>query len=194
MVTPLRSLHTKMQLKKILSYDVYGDTANSYEYVADLLAGRSDPQTKEPGGIDCGHLTVYTSPLRRATGCINTTTAKKLETLFALREIPFDIKKYCSESAFSLFKATAVRQAFIRAFMANDLLIPHQVLQQELELVLALKARPEEILVISHTFRIRCLEAYEQIGADLFKNPVRIGEFIQPENKIMDFGESVLLL
>lgn len=183
-----------MQLKKILSYNVYGDTTDSYQYVTDLLAGRIDPVTNEPSGIDCGQMTVYSSPLRRATGCINTPTAKNLKTLFALREIPFDLQKYCSQSAFNLFKGTAVRQAFVRSFVANNLLIPHQVLREELELVLALKKDPNEILAISHTFRIRCLMAYEQIGQDLFKNPVRIGEFIQPENKIMDFGESVLIL
>lgn len=184
-----------MQLKKILSYNVYGDSsAPSYHYVTDLLAGLIDPETNEPNGINCGHMTVYSSPLRRAIGCIDTETATSLKTLFALREIPFDLKKYCSQSAFALFKGTAVRQAFVRSFMANDLLIPHQVLREELELVLALKAESEEILVISHTFRICCLMAYEQIGVDLFKNPVRIGEFIQPDQKIMDFGESVLLL
>ena len=184
-----------MQLKKILSYNVYGDSrATGYHYVTDLLAGISDPETNEPNGIDCGQMTVYSSPLRRAVGCINTETAASLKTLFALREIPFDLKKYCSQSAFDLFKGTAVRQAFVRSFIANNLLVPHQVLREELELVLALKNESKEVLAISHTFRICCLMAYEQIGTDLFKNPVRIGEFIQPDQKIMDFGESVLLL
>lgn len=184
-----------MQLKKILSYNVYGDnTDDSYRYVCNLLAQTTDPESAEPGMLDCGGMHTYTSPLRRATSCIDSKTAASFTLLPELWEIPFDLTHYCSESAFTLFKGTAVRQAFIRAFVVDDLLIPHSVLEEEFKTIIELQNKPEDTLIISHTFRLAGLLAYIQIGHDLFTHPESITEFIKPDEKILDFGESILLL
>jgi hypothetical protein len=183
-----------MQFQKILSYDVYGVGAKpSYEHVCTLLAQEINPPSLESGKLNCRKCLVYCSALNRAFSCLDISTTGKVILLPALNEIPFSLAKYVTKKGFEISGSTAVRRAFIEAFVANDLNISHQELQRQLLEIIDLHKREPEALAVSHTFRLKLIQIYTQIGDELFNKPISIRDFIKQEVKILDFGETVII-
>jgi len=181
-----------MQVQKILSYDVYGEsTGNSYQYVCDLLTQDIDPPSREPNNLNCRGYLVYTSSLKRAVGCIDNDTSKDVIIKKALNEIPFSLEKYCTKELFKDEGGFAVRSAFVTAFIEDNLDVTREQLQREIIEVLALGIGEEQIMLLTHTFRMKLIEVYGQIGSELFTNPGCIKNFIKPETKLFEFGEII---
>lgn len=184
-----------MEIRKILSYNIYGDAQGKERYrrVCDLLAQRIDPTTNEPGMLHCSESVTYTSPRLRATSCIDIGSVLSLTELNALNEIPFALEQYCSEADFLQDRSTAVRRAFLRAFVENGLAITHTQLREELISIVNLKRDTPSPLCISHTFRMKLIAIYSEIGDILFTNPESLYTHIDPKNHMYDFGESIYI-
>jgi len=181
-----------MQIKKILAYDVYAETADAdrYRRVCDLLNQKIDPCTLHSDTMECSDKHVLTSPRKRAISCIKKDSAASISVSPELNEIAFPLQKFCSEEYFLKDGSTAVRKAFVQAFTENKLSIPHEQLHTELAIIAALRNQ-EQLLCISHTFRMKLLELYANIGDKLFQNPTIIKEHIDCKKHLYDFGEVV---
>lgn len=183
-----------MQITKILSYNVYGNhTSNRFQHVCDLLSQKSDPQSDELDSLDCKNNIVYTSPLARAVSCIAEKTVREIHTEKALSEIPFALDLFCSEEEFFHGGSTAVRKAFIIAFSQNALLLSHEILQNECDQILSIANTQRTTLCVSHSFRMKVLQAYIQYGTQLFRDPLLIKKYINPKNKMFNFGDSIYI-
>ena len=169
-----------MYIQKILEYDVYANTTGTarYQHVLKLLNQSIDPKTLLPNSINCGQQAVLISPRRRAISCIQTDTTASITVSPELNEIPFSLQEFCSEEDFLKHGSTAVRTAFAEAFIENRLGISHEQLQTELESIIKLSKQAKPPLCISHTFRIKLLAIYANIGDNLFQNPTTIKEHI----------------
>lgn len=184
-----------MYIKKILAYDVYEQTSGTarYEHVIKLLNQSVDPVTLQPNSIDCGQQNVFTSPRKRAISCIKKDSASSISVSLELNEIAFPFHEFCTEENFLKSGSTAVREAFVQAFTEDKLATPHKQLQIELDNVILLSNQPEPPLCISHTFRMKLLEIYANIGESLFENPMIIQEHIDPNEHLYEFGDVIEL-
>lgn len=182
-----------MYIKKILAYDVYAETTGTarYQHVIKLLNQSIDPETLLPNLIDCGQQAVSTSPRKRAVSCINKDSTSSISVYPALNEIAFSLQKFCSEEDFLRDGSSAVRRAFVQAFVEDKLGISHKQLQTELEGILTQSKQVEPPLCISHTFRMKLLEIYANIGGDLFQNPTIIHKYIDCDKHLYEFGETI---
>lgn len=182
-----------MYIKKILAYDVYARTIGTarYQYILKLLDQSVDPETLIPNSIDCTQQAVLISPRRRAISCIQIDTTSSITVSPELNEIAFSLQEFCSEEDFLKHGSTAVRTAFVAAFIKNMLSISHEQLQTELESVIKLSKQIDPPLCISHTFRMKLLEIYASIGEGLFQNPAIIKEYINYNKHMYEFGEII---
>ncbi len=182
-----------MTIQKILDYDIYAGTSGTARYlrVCSLLNQTIDPDTLYPDTLDCFGQSVLTSPRKRAQNCIKKSSAKSITPSLALNEIAFELKEFCTEENFLQHGSTAVRAAFVQAFIMNRLAIPHTQLQSELKEILAVTHQSEITLRISHTFRIKMIEIYSIIGDELFNNPSLIKDYLDTEKHLFAFGEKI---
>ena len=182
-----------MIIQKILRYDIYAGTHGSdrYKHVCNLLMQTVDPDTLLPDTLDCRDQVVLTSPRQRATTCIKTSSAKSVTEISELNEITFQLNNFCTEESFLKNGSSAVRSAFIEAFIANKLGVPHTQLQSELDFILNLSKQHNPPLCVSHTFRMKLIEIYSHIGAELFNNPNIIKKYIDPERHLYTFAETI---
>lgn len=182
-----------MRIQKILAYDVYANTTGTtrYQRVLNLLNQTIDPATLLPNSLDCSQQTVFTSPRKRAVTCINSDSASSVTEHQELNEIAFSLQEFCSEEDFLKNGSDAVRRAFVQAFIENKLSISHKQLQIELESVFELNKQANPPLCISHTFRMKLLEIYANVGNDLFQNPVIIKDFTDSSKHMYEFGEII---
>lgn len=182
-----------MQIKKMLAYDVYAETAGAdrYRRVCDLLNQKIDPYTLHSDTMECNDKHILTSPRKRAISCIKKDSAASISVSPELNEIAFPLQKFCTEEYFLKDGSTAVRKAFVQAFIENKLNIPHEQLQTELTNIVALRNQEEQPLCISHTFRMKLLELYANIGDNLFKDPTVIKEHIDCTKHLYEFGEII---
>lgn len=182
-----------MVIQKILSYDIYAGTygPDRYKHVCNLLMQTVDPNTLLPDTLDCRDQIVLTSPRPRATACIKISSAKSVTEISELNEIIFQLNIFCNEESFLKSGSSAVRSAFIEAFIANKLGVLHTQLQGELDFILNLSRQRNPPLCISHTFRMKLIEIYSHIGAELFINPNIIRQYINPERHLYTFEETI---
>lgn len=182
-----------MIIQKILSYDIYEGTTGTdrYNRICNILMQTLDPDTLFPDTLDCRDQTVFTSPRPRAVNCLKISSTKSVAEISELNEITFKLNNFCSEQSFLKHGSSAVRSAFIEAFMANKLGTSHSQLQRELDFVLELSRQSNAPICISHTFRMKLIQIYSQIGNELFNNPSVIEKYINPEKHIYTFGETL---
>jgi len=182
-----------MYIQKILEYDVYAKTIGKarYQRVFKLLNQSIDPETLLPDSINCGQQAVLISPRKRAMFCIKKDSTSSISASPELNEITFSLQEFCTEENFLKDGSTAVRKAFVQAFIEDKLGTTHEQLQTELESILSLNKQVEPPLCISHTFRMKLLEIYANIGDDLFQNPTTIKEHIDCKKHLYEFGEII---
>jgi hypothetical protein len=182
-----------MHIKKILAYDVYAKTIGTvrYQYVSKLLNQSVDPETLLLNSLDCSQQAVFTSPQKRAVSCIKKDSTSSISTYPALNEIAFSLQEFCNEKDFLRDGSSAVRKAFVQAFIEDKLHTSHEVLQTELASIFELSKQAKPPLCISHTFRMKLLEIYANIGKSLFQNPAIIQKYIDYNKHLYEFGEII---
>lgn len=138
-------------------------------------------------------ITIYHSNLKRSTQCIKKIKNKKYISTKFLDEIPFKLDKYCDDSRYKEEGNKAVRKIFKRLFVEDKLMIKRkQIFSQIDKLFLDIKNkyRSEKIItVVSHSFRLKCIEAYLKTNRKILENPKLTGEYIKNNQKTFNFGE-----
>ncbi len=158
-----------------------------YDYTRHLLLQEINPVSHEQGVLDCEDLHTVSSPLLRATTCIDMATTQSIESLLAVSEIPFDLSLCVSREEFAIAPSQSVRAAFIELFCTDALAISHDELRNRFNQVLL--RRQEQLCVVSHTFFIKTMLVYDMLGDSLFTEPEQIRRYIKPHEKIMSWGE-----
>jgi hypothetical protein len=171
---------------KILSYDTGSKNLN-LDYVNGVLEQKVDPDTLEPNSLKSMDSVTYYSPLKRCENCIKMQARRKYIQNELLREIPFSLGNI-PQGTKDL--SSFVRSVFIDKFINDRLLISRQTLLDQTKKILEFNNGNDNITMISHTFRLKIIELYLQVGDTIFKEPKLISQFINPSKKIYEFGHS----
>jgi hypothetical protein len=179
-----------MNIQKILAYDLYSNTTGTarYQRVCAVLEQSVEPLTLHPHMLACGQQPILCSPRARARDCLDSRTATAVTITPELNELAFSLAEFCSEELFLEQGSTAVRQAFIQAFSTDKLSVSHLELKAELDFILSVKNQPHPPLSISHTFRMKLLEIYATVGAELFDQPASLEKHLDSQNHFYAFG------
>jgi hypothetical protein len=149
-----------------------------------LLLQTLDPETKEPLSIIRPHI-IYTSPLRRAVGAIDSV----YEIVPELREFVFEVPEQGPEKIQNM--STLVRKIFFAEICQPS----RKAYRQNLATVVTnlLARHPEQEItatVLSHTFTLTCIKEILRDRGRFINEPERVFEGYDPEKKLMGFGKS----
>lgn len=179
-----------IHFRKILDYPRTPPAGDEFAYLCALTNQTIDPPTLHQHGLKMRDTVVYASPMRRSRGCIATRPDARVLCIDELKEIPFDLAALCTRTEWMAHKSAIVRERFVDAFVRDMLLTPRAVILGEVESVLHfLQKRPERsITVISHSFRLKVIEAYIKTHGMLATDPTLLGTFIHADTPTYAFG------
>jgi len=182
---------------KILEYCLKPAQTDTFDYLAEVTSQRLDPPTLKPEGLPINEGIVLFSPLKRAKDCIKEIKAVRYLELPELKEIPFELKNICAKEEWESEKSTAVRKRFKEAFIADNLSLSREQIFFEIKHLLALVRRCEKeyenVTLISHSFRLKIIEAYLATGGEIVFKPCLIHDFIFDNEKTYEFGSGFRL-
>lgn len=108
-----------------------------------------------------------------------------------LREVRFSLKELLTEDEYQKHGSNLVRERFVDHFVNDSLLEKREMLFERikrLENLISSQAE-QKILIISHSFFMKLMEAYLKDGQDVFENPELLRSYIFPERKTYEFME-----
>ena len=192
-ISDTQTFHTKMiTFIKILKYELNPKNKDIFEYLSDVTSQKINPQSLELGMLAVQSGIVLYSPLEHAKGCIKRTAGIDHREVVELREIPFDLKKLCTKEEWVDRKSEVVRERFKKAFIADTLMIKRKQLFEEVESLLRLCVRFHEtydnVTVVSHSFRLKLIEAYLGTDGKIKDNPELIHQYVFNNRKTYEFG------
>lgn len=161
---------------------------DDFEYSADLGMQRIDPDTMEPGKLISKTPTILHSTLKRATDCIAHIHGTFYIPEDSLREIKFDLRTMCAREEFDSKRSVAVRRRFIEFFLEDRLPISRIATIDEVEKTLKLCLEFSDVAVISHSFRLKVIEAFIMTGGKIKEDPSLIRNYIHEDRKTFEFG------
>jgi hypothetical protein len=88
---------------KMLKYDLRNKGQYlDFEWVSNVTLQKEDPESLNPGGLERikDAKIVFHSPLRRVVQCLPDISGIEMICLKSLREIPFDLREFCTEEEF----------------------------------------------------------------------------------------------
>jgi len=183
----------KIIFRKISKYNYHSkDKKSDFEYVSSVLNQTINPHSeKAESVITPESQIVYVSSLNRARECIKTRKGQKIITSKVLNEIPFELKSFVNEKSYLKYGSISVRKAFIKAFLDDDLLITREQLFKQIESLLKKIERSKHsiVSVISHSFRLKLIQAYISTNGKIITNPKLIRKFIKPNERTFNFEE-----
>lgn len=175
---------------KIAAYELRPSKGSVFQYLRKVGLQKINPPSLLPESIHPSSNIVFSSPLRRATESLKLTVGQKLIETSLLREIPFDILDFCNEEEYVSQKSVAVRRGFKEHFINNNLPIPREELVAEIEnILIQARAINENVTIVSHSFRLKFLEAYVKTQGRLKNQPELINDYILDYQKTFDFGQ-----
>jgi len=179
---------------KIASYELHPVKGSVFEYLRKVGLQKINPPSLAPGSIVPDLNIIFCSSLRRATESLKLSPRQKLIKSKLLDEVLFDIQDFCDEEKYTIQKSVAVRRGFKENFIKDTLLIPREVLITEVENIL-IQAREinENVTIVSHSFRLKLLEAYVKMQGAIKFHPELIRDFIFDDQKTYDFGEGFII-
>jgi hypothetical protein len=183
---------------KILEYELYPkqlSRAEVFQYICNVLVQTINPRNTTSQKIIIKKGILFSSPLRRAQECIQTESIVTSQILPELREIPFDITKDCTKTEWEQKGSTLIRTLFKKLFIEDRLLVSRKKIFDEIRTVFAkcLTQRNQDITIISHSFRLKIIEAFIKTKGEVEKNPELIHQYIFDDKKTFGFGEGFLV-
>lgn len=179
--------------KKIAPYTLKPKDTDVYQYLSDLTMQRIDPPSNKTAYIDVPTKILLHSSLQRAVDSIP--GRKDIETTAckALNEVPFNMDAVCGRALWEMDGSVAVREGFIESFIADTLPISRNELFREIHEALqsiqvALKQN-ESVTVLSHSFKMKLIEAHIKTKGLIETKPKLIHEYISREEKTYEFLE-----
>lgn len=183
----------KLLFRKILDYDLKKYKPNTFIYACKILSQSINPDSlKKENFIPTTKITFH-SELKRARQCIRKNKNSKLLATKFLNEIPFRLEDHCNEFEYKKEGSLAVRRAFKKLFIEDKLMISRNKIFDEIYIFLKyvndnFKSQ-KSITVISHSFRLKCIEAYLKTNGRIIKSPKLIEQYISDPTKTFSFGE-----
>lgn len=181
-----------IQCVKIAKYELRPEGVDIYDYLVNLAAGKEDPPSLAPGSLPFPGHVVFHSPLRRAVECVDCSSAIRCEPRTELAEVSFDMRACCDKATWEQEGSIPVRRGFKAAFIADTLLVPRSRLLEEIGEVLAdarAIAKTTPVALVSHSFRLKLIEAYLGTKGMLEDQPELIHDYIHDDQKTYSFGE-----
>lgn len=180
-----------IHFRKILDYPRTPPKGDEFAYLRALTTQKVDPPSVHPHGLVITDTVVCASPLRRSRECLSTPSGTAVYYLDQLTEIPFDLGELCTRSEWTAHKSAIVRERFVDAFVRDTLLIPRATVLDEVESLLLFlqKQSDRSITVISHSFRLKVIEAYIKTHCALATDPTLLRTFIHTDTPTYAFGK-----
>ncbi|MEI8174432.1 MAG: hypothetical protein WCG28_00605 [bacterium] len=182
----------KILFRKILDYDLKNNKPNAFVYVCQVLSQKIDPYSLKRKGFTLRNRVIFCSNLNRAKQCIKKDKNTKLVIIKSLNEIPFNLKLYCDKSGYKKYGSVVVRKTFKKLFIEDNLIISRKKVFKEIkELLIYIKNRyssEKSVTIVSHSFRLKCIEAYLKTDGKITKFPKLIKKYIKDNEKTFDFG------
>ena len=183
----------KILFRKILDYDLRRYESDAFIYVCRILSQKINPDSLKKQSFAPTTKITFHSELKRAKQCLKKNKSFKLIPTKFLNEIPFNLDNYCNELEYKKEGSVVVRRAFKKLFIENKLMINRNKIFNEIEkLFTYLKNNSNSennVTVFSHSFRLKCIEAYLKTNKQIIKSPELIGQYISDKNKTFDFGK-----
>ncbi len=177
---------------KILEYDIRPNDRESFNYIYAVASQEIDPPTLKPNSLFFDTPIVFHSPLRRAVECLKIRDGTRYVPVSLLKEIPFNIRKMCSKEEWFMDGSVLVRRKFKEHFVKNQLMMNRNEILEETKKFLArcyLLSKTSEISVVSHSFRMKIIEAFIRTKGRIEKEPSLIHDYINDGIKTFGFGE-----
>src|SRR3989344_5625883 len=184
-----------VQFVKILEYELNPSNEDVFAYLCRLTKQAIDPPSKAMDRLELSADVILYSPLRRARECLKKNSKVEYRSMRQLREVPFDLEKICSKEGWVREGEVIVRRNFKKAFVEDSLLISREELFQEIKQVISLcreLSRLQSVAVVSHSFRLKFIEASFKTKGELEKRPELIEDYILDNEKTYEFGEGFL--
>lgn len=177
--------------KKIAPYTLKPKDTDVYQYLSDLTMQRIDPPSNKTGYIDVPTKILVHSTLNRAVDSIPKLQNFEALPRKALNEVLFDMNAVCGRELWEKEGSVAVRQGFIRSFIADTLPITRDEIFGEIRGALrdirtALEQH-ESVTVLSHSFKMKLIEAHIKTKGRIEREPNLIHDYLSKDEKTYEF-------
>ena len=183
----------KILFRKILDYDLKKDKPDAFIYSCKILSQKVDPDSLKQSKFIPKSNVVFCSKLKRARQCVKKTKNSKIIFTESLNEIPFDLKFYTNELEYNKYGSLVVRKIFKKLFIEDKLIIKRdKIFSQVKKLLENIKSNysnEKSVMIVSHSFRLKCIEAYLKTNGKIIKSPKLIEKYIKNSQKTFDFGK-----
>ena len=117
---------------------------------------------------------------------------QEISLLDAISEVVFDIREMCSLEEWQEGGSSVIRRRFRELFIEDRLPESRQKIKADIEKVLELCRRYKEndITIISHSFKLKLIQAYIETRGRLMTHPQLIEDFLLDEKKTYGFVET----
>ncbi len=174
---------------KTLAYPLVPDSGDVFAYLHGVTDQSLDPPSLHPGELVLQEPILFHSPLRRVTDALQLSDQQERIALQELKEIPFSLRSLCIQEEWQKERSVAVRRRFKEAFIADKLLLTRSEIEYQIQTLLQRVASYSSAAVISHSFRLKLIEAYIKTHGQVFRCPELIGEWIYDDQKTYDWGQ-----
>jgi hypothetical protein len=182
----------KILFKKTCAYQSSPQSGDVFEYVSNLALQKINPDSDQKGAVDFTQKYIFYSPLHRVEQSINKVPGHRYICENSLAEVVFDISKMCTREEYEKQKSTLIRKKFKQFFIEDTLPQKRSELFSEIESILRKikETHEEEVVVFSHSFKLKLFEAYIKTKGQIKDKPELIHTFIDDTKKTYEFGES----
>lgn len=180
---------------KTLKYETKPKNRDIFDYLCDLSLQKIDPPSTAGKFIRLESSFILHSPLRRVKETVLTSKYQQSYALNELREIPFDLAKLCSRQEWNDFGSKIVRARFTEAFIKDELELSREQVVLECEKVFnyCLSQDVKFLEVVSHSFRLKIIEAYIDTKGELAFKPELLANYISSGHKTYEFGQGFIV-
>ncbi|MDD2785788.1 MAG: hypothetical protein PHS79_02725 [Patescibacteria group bacterium] len=175
---------------KTLAYPLTPPSGEIFSYLCKLTSQRMDPPSLYPNTLETDSLTIFHSPLQRVVSSLNKREGQRFVVRNELREIPFKLDDLCSREEWMLYRSAIVRRRFVQFFVEDRLTLRRDMIENEIQnLLTQITSVNNEVTVVSHSFRLKIIEAYIKTSGGIFLRPQTLADWIMPGQKTYGWGE-----
>jgi len=175
---------------KTLKYETKPQNGDVFEYLSKLTMQEIDPPSTSDICIQTNSKIVFHSPLKRVIQTLELKSDTQYIETDKLKEILFNLKELCTKQEWEKEKSEIVRERFKTAFINDQLPIKRVIIFDEIKEVLndCLSQDTDNVTVISHSFRLKLIQAFIETQGKIINNPHLIHRYIEKDKKTFEFG------
>lgn len=181
----------KIYFRKTTEYYLAKDQSESarFEFLAKLTMQEIDPMPLHKFKNLKKNTPIICSPLNRVYLSLPMNADYEVDP--SLNEVKFDLREFCTREEFARLSSVIVREKFKEYFIKDILPEKRNELFKSIKLFLNKlhEMNSTEIMVISHSFKLKLIEAYIKTSGAIETNPELIHEYIFSNDKTYGFEE-----